>query len=155
MRELGGGGVSEDRPADEQPEATVMDRLRLMAQSFAGEFAGLSPAEAERLLFDAARNLLSRASVVQFVPILAVRQARRLAQTRGSGDVVIDLTFAPDGEDFSAVPAHVSPPLQPRDPAQEPPPDAAVFYAGEAKRLLERAQQLRAAASASRQSQPD
>lgn len=136
---------------DDDEGATLVQRLRFVAETLDAEFGGLSRADAERLIFSAAHEVLSAASVVQFVPTFAERRARHILQ---AGD------FVP-GEDLPE-PAAAAPPVLPPEPA--PPPAAApratpatasrppagprrpdAFYADEARRLLEKARDLRAA----------
>jgi hypothetical protein len=133
----------------------LADRLRFAAESLTLEFEGLSRTDAERLVFDVARAFLSEAQVAQFVPTFAIRRARQLLRDRPSetevviSDVVVEVVI-PDDDPFErGIPslADVAP-----TPAREPvgtsvsaPARPPAYYASEAKRLLERAQALRAA----------
>lgn len=151
-------------------EELLADRLRWAAESLAVEFHGVSPADAERLIFDVAREFLSDAKVAQFVPTFATRRARQVLRDRQAagtspaapassapfGGVIAQA--APDLEvilDDDAIEVESSDrggmPTAPtasepvRGPASAPVPSPA-DYATEAKRLLERAKALRATA---------
>lgn len=133
----------------------LADRLRFAAESLALEFEGLSRTDAERLIFDVARNFLSEAQVAQFVPTFATRRARQLLRHRPSvvevtmPDEVFELVI-PDNDpvehhppsmaDVASVPAREPVGTSVSRPARPP-----AYYADEAKRLLERAKALRAA----------
>jgi hypothetical protein len=127
--------------ADPTEAAALAGRLRFAAESLALEFEDLSPDEAERLIFGVAREFLSDAQVAQFVPTLATRRARQVLRSRPPGELFVDLVAAEPVEVAAApavrdVPAAAAPPM--------PPPMPPAYYAGEAKRLLERARALRA-----------
>lgn len=129
---------------DPTKEDVLADRLRWAAESLTLEFKGVSPADAERLIFDVAREF-SNAKVAQFVPTFASRRARQMLrdrQTVGSPaeaapddleviieDAPITVETSPVAEAPSAASARLQPPA---------------YYAIEAKRLLERAKVLRA-----------
>src|SRR5688500_18457973 len=80
--------------ADPTEAAALAGRLRFAAESLTVEFEGLSPGEAERLIFGAAREFLSDAQVAQFVPTLATRRARQLLRSRPPGERFVDLVAA-------------------------------------------------------------
>ena len=119
-----------------EAEAALAGRLRFAAQSLIIEYPELSPAQAERLIFDVAREYLSAAQVAQFVPTLATRRARHLLRNR---EVEIVLPDAPI-EDESPAPAATEAVRAPTSAPPRPP----AYYASEAKRLLEKARTLRA-----------
>ena len=136
---------------DDDEGATLVQRLRFVAETLDAEFGGLSRADAERLIFSAAQEVLSAASVVHFVPTFAERRARMILQ---AGDFVPPT----DVPERAAAAPPVAPPEPAPGPAAAPPttpapasgvpggprwPDA--FYADEARRLLEKARDLRAA----------
>lgn len=135
--------------ADPTEAGALAGRLRFAAESLTVEFEGLSPGEAERLLFGVARQFLSDAQVAQFVPTLATRRARQLLRSRPPGETFVDLVAA---EGWAA--AEVTNPDEPVEvgaapavrevPAAAAAPMPSAYYAGEAKRLLERARALRA-----------
>lgn len=72
---------------DDTVEIDLRDRLRfaadsLAADSLAADFAGALTADhAEALVFSSAQGLLARASVTEFVPILAERRARHAVRS--------------------------------------------------------------------------
>jgi hypothetical protein len=134
--------LSLDQP-DSTEAAALAGRLRFAAESLAVEFENLSSVEAERLIFGVARQFLSDAQIVQFVPTLATRRARQLLRTGPPGEsgLFVDLVAAEASGDVDGT--------VPDEPggAHEPPtvtvPLSPTFYADEAKRLLERARALR------------
>lgn len=135
--------------ADPTEAAALASRLRVAAESLALEFEGLSPVEAERLIFGVAREFLSAAQVAQFVPTLATRRARQVLRARRPGEVFVDLIAAEASADveitIAAEPVDVAAAPAGREvPAAAAPPMPPAYYAGEAKRLLERARALRA-----------
>jgi len=131
---------------DPTEEDVLADRLRGAAESLTLEFHGVSPADAERLIFDVAREF-SNAKVAQFVPTFATRRARQMLR---------------DGEVSGAFPAEPEPDLEviveddpimietPHVAEARPAASASIqspaYYAIEAKRLLKRAKVLRATA---------
>jgi hypothetical protein len=125
----------------------LADRLRFAAESLTLEFEGLSRAEAERLIFDVAREFLSEAQVAQFVPTFATRRARQLLR---DGPSVVEVVI-PDGPLDAEIPSLANfaptptPARQPVGASVSPPARPPAYYADEAKRLLERAKALRAA----------
>ena len=132
---------SDDRGGAEA-EAALANRLRFAAQSLTMEYPELSPAQAEQLIFDVAREFLSAAQVAQFVPTLATRRARHLLR---NGEVEIVLSDAPIEDESSTVNGNASTPAA-REAVPAPasaPPRPPAYYAGEAKRLLEKARTLR------------
>ena len=122
---------------DPEEGTVLVDRLRVVAESLNAEFRALSRADAERLVFTAAKEVLSSASVVQFVPTFAERRARHLLHN-GRGPA----TERAPKEPSPAPSDRVVPPPPTQFAAVPPWPDA--FYTNEAKRLLERARHLRA-----------
>ncbi len=143
------GDSSELGPIDDPEQGRVLaERLRLAAELLHDEFQELSKPEAERLIFQAAQEVLSAASVVQFVPTFAERRARHILHggLPSAADPSLDLTTSEsqrhDGEEPVGAPdtPNAGPSIPPRWP------DA--FYATEAKRLLEKARLLRASALA-------
>lgn len=119
--------------SDPEENAVLVERLRLVAGSLTAEFRDLSRTDAERLMFAAAQEVLSEASVAQFVPTFAERRARRLLR---AGQPI-----PRPGPDVPG--PRSSPPGPPGDRGSAPSwPDA--FYTSEAKRLLEKARHLRA-----------
>lgn len=143
---------------DPDEEAVLADRLRLVAESLNAQFHGLSKADAERLVLAAAHDVLSSASVMQFVPTFAERRARSLLQTGYSISVPEATVDAADPAGTAAPPLAVTdvpgptpsdgPGLLPPATHSLAPPWPDDFYASEAKRLLERARDLRAASLA-------
>ena len=133
---------SVDRGGTEE-SAALAGRLRFAAQSLTMEYPELSPAQAERLIFDVAREFLSAAQVAQFVPTLATRRARHLLRN-GEIEIVLPDTPIEDGSSsligIPSAPASSEP--EPAPPSAPPRPPA--YYASEAKRLLEKARALRA-----------
>lgn len=140
---------SELTSVDPDEGALLVHRLRLVAETLDVKFGGLSKAEAERLIFQMAREVLAGASVIQFVPTFAERRARQILQgglpssTRSSLDAT---TPEPEPARPSPSPAPRSEPAHPTSP----PPWPDNYYDTEAKRLLEKARLLRAANSAAR-----
>lgn len=141
--------------ADPTEDEVLADRLRSAAESLTIEFHGVSRPEAERLIFDVAREFLSEARVAQFIPTFATRRARQLLRDRqapGTSPAAPDLEVildddpieveSPDLDEMLTAPT-VGEPV--RGPATAPPPLPA-DYATEAKRLLEKAKALRATA---------
>ena len=132
---------------DPTEEDVLADRLRWVAESLTLEFQGVSPADAERLIFDVAREF-SNAKVAQFVPTFAARRARQMlrdGQAAGSppaepADDVLEVILEDDPITVEKSPVVEAPPAV---SAQLQPP---AYYAIEAKRLLERAKVLRATA---------
>ena len=135
--------------ADPTEAAALAGRLRFAAESLTVEFEGLSSGEAERLIFDVAREFLSDAQVAQFVPTLATRRARQLLRSRPPGETFVDLVAA-EAEAAAEVTVPGEPEVGPGPAVREVPaavaaaPMPPAYYAGEAKRLLERARALRA-----------
>lgn len=126
-----------------EAEAALAGRLRFAAQSLTVEYPELSPAEAERLIFDVAREFLSAAQVAQFVPTLATRRARHLLRHR---EVEIVIPDAPI-EDQSSSSIGIASAPEATEAVRAPtlaPPRPPAYYASEAKRLLEKARTLRA-----------
>jgi hypothetical protein len=72
------GGWSDLGPVDPEQGRVLAERLRFAVESLNDEFEGLSKSDAERLIFQAAQEVLSAASVVQFVPTFAERRARQI-----------------------------------------------------------------------------
>lgn len=132
--------------ADPTEAAALADRLRLAAASLALEFEGLSLGEAERLIFRVAREFLSDAQVAQFVPTLATRRARQVLRSRPPDEVLVDLVAAEKTLPDEAVEVRGAPADRAVRAAAAPVPMPAAYYAGEAKRLLDRARTLRATA---------
>ena len=135
--------------ADPTEAAALAGRLRFAAESLALEFEDLSPDEAERLIFGVAREFLSDAQVAQFVPTLATRRARQVLRSRPPGEVFVDLVAAETSTGMeitiAAEPVEVAAASAVTErPAAAAPPMPPAYYAGEAKRLLERARALRA-----------
>ena len=65
------------RDPDGGTEIDLTDRLRFAADALAADFSDQLTADyAEALVFSSAEGLLARASVTEFVPILAERRAR-------------------------------------------------------------------------------
>ena len=130
---------------DPTEKEVLADRLRFAAESLTLEFQGVSPADAERLIFDVAREF-SNATVAQFVPTFATRRARQVlrdGQAPGSSlaEAALDdleVIVEDDPITVETSPAVDVPPA-PSGPIRSP-----AYYATEAKRLLERARNLRA-----------
>lgn len=122
---------------DSEEGALLVDRLRVVAESLNAEFRELSRAHAESLVFRAAQEVLSAASVLQFVPTFAERRARHLLHNGRAP--------ATEHAAKESSPAPTDPAVPPR-PTQfaAVPPWPHAFYTNEAKRLLERARNLRA-----------
>lgn len=131
---------------DPTEKDVLADRLRCAAESLTLEFHGVSPSDAERLIFDVAREF-SNAKVAQFVPTFATRRARQMLRDReGVGGVVAEPQ--PDLEVFVVDDPIV---IETSDVAEARPAASAsvkppAYYAIKAKRLLERAKVLRATA---------
>jgi hypothetical protein len=160
--------VEGDQTRDESE--VLADRLRWAADSLTIEFDQVSRADAERLIFDVAREYLSEAKVAQFVPTFATRRARQLLRDRQAAGTalvepfigapsngLIDLTASdievirdddPIGAESTDLvegpPATVATQRE-RGPAPAPFRSPSE-YATEARRLLERAKVLRATA---------
>lgn len=156
-------------------EAVLAERLRLVAESLNAEFRGLSKAEAERLVLVAAHDVLSSASVMQFVPTFAQRRARSLLHNgyspAGPEATTDTLDLSPPAAAAPHAPVtpapQVAPPYAATDVRAPGPSDGTGlrpqtthtlapawpddFYASEAKRLLERARNLRASSLSSLQ----
>lgn len=138
--------------ADPTEAEALAGRLRFAAESLALEFEDLSPNEAERLIFGVAREFLSDAQVAQFVPTLATRRARQVLRSRPPGEVFVDLVAAEASTGVEktlpdeAVEVRGAPAVREVPAAAAPTPMPPAYYAGEAKRLLERARALRATA---------
>lgn len=123
----------------------LADRLRFAAESLTHEFEGLLRADAERLIFDVARQFLSDAQVAQFVPTFATRRARQLLRDRPVGVEVIPDDDPFEGEQPGQAHAVPAPPNEPVGTTVAGPVPPPAYFAIEAKRLLERAKALRAA----------
>jgi hypothetical protein len=77
---------------DMADEIDLRDKLIFAAGSLAADFGGaLSADRAEELVFTSADRLLAAASVTDFVPILAERDARRTIRTGRAGPVTVSL----------------------------------------------------------------
>jgi hypothetical protein len=77
------------RDQDGPHEIDLRDRLRFAADALAADFDGQLTADyAEALVFRSAEGLLARASVTEFVPILAERRARLAVRSGGVGVAV-------------------------------------------------------------------
>lgn len=148
-------------------DEVLADRLRWAAESLTIEFEEVSRADAERLIFDVAREF-SEAKVAQFVPTLATRRARQMLRGRqAAGPALAELVVGSPSNgvtDSAAADLEVildDDPLgtESSDLVKVPPglvaselrrgPESAPFrspadYATEARRLLERAKVLRA-----------
>ena len=116
-------------------EIDLRDRLIFAAGSLAADFVGALPtARAEELVFSSADRLLALASVTEFVPILAERDARRTIRigggptARAQSPVPAPRISVPPPQ--SAVPApRPAVPARPAPAAQAPPPAPAVAVA--------------------------
>jgi hypothetical protein len=164
MAEHDPSGDRQQSEVDPAEEAVLNERLLSAAESLTSEFRGLSSLEAERLIFDSAREFLSAARIVQFVPTFAARRARQLLRDGVSGaaplveaspipspmpdliEVILQddpIEAGPAGLVGAASPSvSFAPPTASHSMAG--PPRPAAFYASEAKRLLEKAKALRA-----------
>jgi hypothetical protein len=105
LRDAGPSSLAEPKEID------LTDRLRFAAVALAADFGGeLTADHAEALVFRSAEGLLARASVTEFVPILAERRARLAVRSGGVGLAV----------SASAPPAAVALPLASVAPRPEP-----------------------------------
>lgn len=110
----GDGGGPE---IDVRDDVDLHGRLRFAAGSLAADFRGvLTLDRAEELVFTSAERLLAFASVTDFVPILAERQARRAVRSTPA-DLSMPLPVAD---------APTAPPDPPARPAPAPAPAAPV-----------------------------
>jgi hypothetical protein len=163
MVEPDASGEEREPEVDPEQEAMLAERLLAAAESLTFEFPGLSSSEAERLIVDSARDFLSAAKVVQFVPTFAMRKARQLLRDGRAGaapapEVIPTAPPPPDIEvmvddeligvrapDLATVASRsVSSATLDTKASVSAPPRPTTFYATEAKRLLEKAQALRA-----------
>jgi hypothetical protein len=151
VTELDLGGWDDFASVDPEQGPVLAERLRVVADSLKAEFQGLSRSDAERLVLIAAVEVLSSASVVHFVPTFVERRARQRLSNGLNNSHSAPAAEAPESP---ATAADASPQTAPAPPSAEPPTPAAAppaqpwsgaFYASEAKRLLERARDLRAA----------
>jgi hypothetical protein len=109
------------RDQDGPHEIDLRDRLRFAADALAADFDGqLTADHAEALVFRSAEGLLARASVMEFVPILAERRARLAVRSGGVG-VAVSAAAPPAA---MALPlASIAPPMpvvKPPEPTPEP-----------------------------------
>lgn len=132
---------------DPTEEDVLTDRLRWAAEGLTLEFRGVSAADAERLIFDVAREF-SNATVPTFVPTFATRRARQLLR---NGQAAGSSLMESEPDDLEVI-VEDDPIAVETSPVVEAPPAASArvqspaHYAIEAKRLLERAKALRGTA---------